>query len=63
MANKAIFAPAPPADVTRNNAGGVAYALGAEAVLAQYVMTGTFNSTLLPLELSPRHDLALNRWS
>lgn len=45
MANKAIFAPAPPADVTRNNAGGVAYALGAEAALAQYVMTGTFNST------------------
>jgi 60 kDa SS-A/Ro ribonucleoprotein len=45
MANKAIFASSPPADVTRNNAGGVAYALGAEAALAQYVMTGTFNST------------------
>jgi 60 kDa SS-A/Ro ribonucleoprotein len=45
MANKAIFASSPPADVTRNNAGGPAYALGAEAALAQYVMTGTFNST------------------
>ena len=45
MANKAIFAPAVPPDVTRNNAGGIAYALGAEAALAQYAMTGTFNST------------------
>lgn len=45
MANKAIFAPAPPADLTVNNVGGLAYALGAEAALAQYVMTGTFNST------------------
>ncbi len=45
MANKAIFAPAMPADVTRNRAGGVAYALSPEAALAQYVMTGTFNST------------------
>ena len=45
MANKTIFASAVPADVTRNNAGGVAYAMGAEAALAQYVMTGTFNST------------------
>lgn len=45
MVNKAIFAPAPPADLTLNNAGGLAYALGAEAALAQYVLTGTFNST------------------
>jgi len=44
MANKSIFASA-SADVVCNNAGGVAYALGAEAALAQYVMTGTFNST------------------
>ena len=45
MANKAIFASAIPTNMTQNNAGGVAYALGAEAALAQYVMTGTFNST------------------
>ena len=45
MANKAIFASAVPADVTLNDAGGLAYAMGAEAALAQYVMTGTFNST------------------
>jgi 60 kDa SS-A/Ro ribonucleoprotein len=45
MANKTIFAAAVPADVTCNNAGGLSYAMGAEAALAQYVMTGTFNST------------------
>lgn len=45
MANKAIFASAHPADLTKNNAGGLAYAMNVEAELAQYVLTGTFNNT------------------
>lgn len=45
MANKAIFASALRADMTVNDAGGLAYAMDAPAALAQYVMTGTFNST------------------
>jgi len=48
MANKQLFGSAtkngPPAD-TVNEAGGLAYNLSAEAALAQYVCTGTFNNT------------------
>lgn len=32
-------------DVVKNNAGGAAFAMGAEAQLAQYVVTGTFQNT------------------
>lgn len=35
MANKKIFKPATPADVTRNLAGGVAYEMSDKAALAQ----------------------------
>jgi 60 kDa SS-A/Ro ribonucleoprotein len=45
MANKKIFKPASPADLTRNLAGGVAYAMSEKAALAQYLMTGTFSNT------------------
>src|SRR5262245_23618454 len=45
MANKKIFKPAPPKGVTRNLAGGVAYAMSEKAALTQYLMTGTFAST------------------
>ena len=45
MANKRIFKPARPADLTRNLAGGVAYAMSDQAALAQYLMTGTFSNT------------------
>jgi len=45
MANKKIFKPATAADVTRNLAGGVAYAMSDRAALAQYLMTGTFSNT------------------
>lgn len=45
MANKRIFKPAKPVDVTRNLAGGVAYAMSDKAALAQYLMTGTFSNT------------------
>lgn len=43
--NKNQFRSARPKDLTRNLAGGAAYALSQEAALAQYVLTGTFNST------------------
>jgi 60 kDa SS-A/Ro ribonucleoprotein len=45
MANKRIFRSARPADVTRNLAGGVAYAMSDQAALTQYLMTGTFSNT------------------
>lgn len=45
MANKKLFPSAVAADITKNNAGGVAVALSDEAALTQYVMTGTFNGT------------------
>jgi 60 kDa SS-A/Ro ribonucleoprotein len=45
MANKKIFKPAAAADITRNLAGGVAYAMSDKAALAQYLMTGTFSNT------------------
>lgn len=40
-----IFQSAPPRADTVNEAGGVAYALGPEAALAQFVVTGCFNNT------------------
>jgi 60 kDa SS-A/Ro ribonucleoprotein len=45
MANKRIFKSARPADMSRNLAGGVAYAMSDTAALTQYVMTGTFSNT------------------
>jgi 60 kDa SS-A/Ro ribonucleoprotein len=43
--HKNIFAPARPPDVGANLAGGVAYEMAPQAALAQYVLTGCFNST------------------
>lgn len=46
--NKNIFGSAQrvtPADLVKNNAGGNAFAMSAEAQLAQYVVTGTFRNT------------------
>jgi 60 kDa SS-A/Ro ribonucleoprotein len=43
--HKKIFAPARAPDVGANLAGGVAYQMLPEAALAQYVLTGCFNST------------------
>lgn len=50
MANKKLFnsvngSDAVPATNMVNNAGGVAYSLSAEAALAQFACTGTFNDT------------------
>jgi len=42
---KKIFAAARAPDVCANLAGGVAYQMPPEAALAQYVLTGCFNST------------------
>lgn len=46
--NRNLFAsaaPVAPADLTKNLAGGNAFAMGSEAQLAQYVLTGTFHNT------------------
>ena len=43
--HKKIFAAARAPDVCANLAGGVAYQMPPEAALAQYVLTGCFNST------------------
>lgn len=49
MANKALFASTPgkllPSTDVRNEAGGVAYALGPKAALAQFAATGCLNGT------------------
>ena len=43
--HKKFFTPARAPDVCANLAGGVAYRMAPEAALAQYVLTGCFNST------------------
>jgi 60 kDa SS-A/Ro ribonucleoprotein len=65
MANKQLFAtargPLPPAADTRNDAGGIAYALPPKAALAQVVMTGTLGEAFYAdaeLRLATLLDLA-----
>lgn len=65
MANKQLFASArgalPPATDTRNEAGGLAYALPPKAALAQVVMTGTLGNAFYAdaeLQLGTLLDLA-----
>jgi len=62
MANKQLFN-SRAADVVRNNAGGVAFAMSDKAALVNYAMLGTFNGTYytdVSVDIERLRELALS---